>query len=243
MAFHYRTLGIILKKIEKDEADQLFTIYTKDFGKINVLGRAIRKMTSKLRAGMENLYLSEIEFIQGKTHKTLTDVVLVDKFNNLRQDLKRLTLSFKTAKILDRLVSKEEPDKKIWKLINEVLNKLNDLKLKVNNLDLIYYYFLWNLFSFLGYQPEFSTCLFCGRKISPGFIYFNPKEGGLICPSCFKKSPPGSRKISSDTIKIIRIILRQDWYMLSRLKINLSHKKELQGTSKCFLLTILSSKF
>ncbi len=34
MAIHYRTQGFILEKINRGEADQLFTVYTKDFGKL-----------------------------------------------------------------------------------------------------------------------------------------------------------------------------------------------------------------
>jgi len=68
MFVHYRTQGLILKKEDQGEADLLFTIYTKDFGKLEILGRAIRKISSKLRSGAEIFYLSEVEFIQGKIY-------------------------------------------------------------------------------------------------------------------------------------------------------------------------------
>ena len=242
MADHYRTLGIILKKKERGEADQLFTIYTKDFGKLNILGKGIRKISSKLKAGMEIFYLSEIEFIQGKAHKTLTDTILIDRFKNLRSELKRLNTAFKIVKVLDRFSLKQEPDKKIWQLLEESFKKLDDVKSKIPNPELIYYYFLWNLFSVLGYQPEMTYCLSCGKKISPGLIYFTP-EGGLICQSCSKKKTlPLRREITQDTIKIIRIILRKDWGTFSRLKIRPFHQKELKEISQIFSSTILTLK-
>lgn len=80
MFVHHRTKAIVLKKVDRKEADQLFTLYTEDFGKLTVLGRAIRKISSKLRSGIEIFYLSEIEFIQGKAYKILTDAVLIEKF-------------------------------------------------------------------------------------------------------------------------------------------------------------------
>lgn len=234
MAVHYRTLGIILKKTERGEADQLFTIYTKDFGRLNILGKGIRKISSKLRAGIEIFYLSEIEFIQGKAHKTLTDALLIDRFNSLRSDLKRLNIAFKIAKALDRFTSKQEPDKKIWQLLQETLKKLDDSKLKIYSLELIYYYFLWNLFSVLGYQPELSSCLFCGKKISPGLVYFDSDEGGLICSSCFQKNPSRETKpISPDLIKILRIILKKDWGIIVRLRFD-SSLKQLDEISKIY---------
>lgn len=235
MAFHYRTLGIILKKKERGEADQIFTIFTKEFGKLNILGRGIRKSTSKLRAGIELFYLSEIDFIQGKAQKTLTDSLLVDRFANLRKDFKRLTLAFKIARTLNRLVQEEESDPRIWRLLKEVFNKLNDKSLAITYLLLIYYYFLWNLFAILGYEPELFYCFSCQKKLSPGLIYFNSKEGSLFCSNCFRSGPfRGGGRISSDTIKILRIIIKGEWKVLSRLKIEPIHRKELKEISQTF---------
>ena len=84
MAVHYRTQGFVLRKTDLREADQVFSIYTKDFGKLKILGKAIRKIKSKLRSGADLFYLSELEFIQGKAYKTLTDAIALNKFKNIR---------------------------------------------------------------------------------------------------------------------------------------------------------------
>lgn len=39
MFVHYRTQGIFLKKQDRGQADELFIIYTKDFGKLEILGK------------------------------------------------------------------------------------------------------------------------------------------------------------------------------------------------------------
>ncbi|GAI11232.1 unnamed protein product, partial [marine sediment metagenome] len=134
-----------MKKEGRGEADQLFSIFTKDFGKLEILGRAIRKITSKLRAGSDLFYLSEIEFIQGKTYKTLTDAILIDTFKKIRKDPERLNLICQIADALDSLLGWEQRDSAIWELLNESFQRLNNLKLEI-----VYYFFLWNLFSILG---------------------------------------------------------------------------------------------
>ena len=110
MFIHYRSQGFILKKENLSESDQLFTIYTEDFGKLEILGKAIRKIKSKLRSGADIFYLSDIEFIQGKTHKTLTDAIVIEKFENLRKHLKRLQIAYKIAEVFDELVKGQEKD-------------------------------------------------------------------------------------------------------------------------------------
>ncbi len=234
MFIHYRTLGLVLRKENRGEADQLFSFYTKDFGKLEILGKAIRKISSKLRSGADLFYLSEIEFIQGKAYKTLTDAILIDKFENLRKDLKRLAIAYKISEVLDDLVRDQEKDNKIWHLILETFNKLNSLALSQFNYFLIYYYFLWNLFSVLGYQPEIYNCFFCQRRLEPKRIYFSLKEGATVCNECSRKTKEAII-INEGLVKILRIILKKDWSTFRRLKIENSQKKLLKEISESYL--------
>lgn len=252
MAVHYRTQGFILKKIDKGEADQLFTIYTKEFGKIEILGKAIRKIKSKLRPGTDNFYLSEVEFIQGKIYKTLTDAVLIDKFGYLRKDLRKLKIVYQISDIFDGLVRGQEKDDKTWNLLLGTFKELNnqpsartdpvqDKQSTINhknawpslgdgtsNQQLIYYYFFWKFLSLLGYKPELHTCSLCQKKLIPQNLYFNFREGGVICQNCFKKTKEGER-IFPETIKILRFILEKKWQIVSRLK---TEEKYFQSLKK-----------
>jgi len=261
MAVHYRTKGFILKKENLREADQIFTIYTQDFGKLEILGKAIRKIKSKLRSGAEIFYLSEIEFIQGKTYKTLTDAILIEKFENLRLQpthlvrgaqtrvwegggrvgvppsvgpLEKLRIAYQIADVFDGLVKGQEKDENIWQLLNETFHKLNTLSLVASHLSLVYYYFLWNLFSILGYQPELYNCSLCQKNLFPEKLHFSSKEGGVICPNCFKKVKK-IKKIDIDIIKIIRLFLEKNWSILNRLKIKEIHLNLLKNISIDYL--------
>lgn len=241
MFINYRSQGFILKKVDRGETDQLFTIFTKDFGKLEILAKAIRKISSKLRSGAEIFYLSEVEFIQAKTHKTLTDAIAIDKFENLRNDLEKLKISHQIAEIFDELVHGQEKDENLWHLLNETLQKLNNLQPTTYNLQLIYYYFLWNLLSILGYEPQLYNCALCQKKLEPQKLFFNPREGGIICQNHDKElklSKPSQilqnetwtgKKITPETVKILRLILKKDWLLLSKLKIE---KPSLESLNK-----------
>lgn len=238
MAVHYRTQGFVLKKTDLWEADQVFSIYTQDFGKLEILGKAIRKIKSKLRSGAELFYLSETEFIQGKTYKTLTDAVVIDKFKNIRSDLERLKIAYQVAETTDNLISGQEKDEKIWNLLNEVFDKLNNYTLLTTNYPLIYHYFVWNLLSILGYQIDLYNCTVCQKKLVLQKLYFNPEEGGIICEECLPaEASTKESEISPDIIKILRLLLKKDWNILSRLKVQDLHKKELESISENYLRT------
>jgi len=238
MFVHYRTKSLILKKVDRAEHDQLFTIYTRDFGKIKVLGRGIRKISSKLRSGADLFYLTEIEFIQGKIHKTLTDAILIDKFNNLRRSLARLNIASEISELLDKLIYNQQPEEKIWNLLMEVFQQLNQPKFKNAYLKLIYYYFFWRLVSILGYLPELFQCTMCNQKLKPDKLYFNFPEGGIICHNCFEKEKKG-HKMTPATVKIIRALSAKEWSAVKRIKIEEKHLKPLEVISQKYLSFIL----
>ncbi len=231
MATHYRTKGYVIKKTDLREADQLFTLYTQDFGKIDILGRAIRKIKSKLRPGAEILNYSEIEFIQGKGYKTLTDAVLINKFKDFKNDDQKARTAFRIAETLDQMIKAPEPDREIWQLLNDSFKK-------IDSLEIVYHYFLWNLLSLLGYQIDLYHCVACQKELVPLKLYFNPDEGGIVCAQCFDKI---NKRIDvcPQAVKIIRLLLTKEWEIIKRLKITEPHLNDLDKMGSCFLQKII----
>lgn len=236
MAFiHYRSLGIFLTKEEKGEADQLFTIFTENFGRLEILAKGIRKITSKLRPGVELFSLSEIEFIQGKNYKTLTDAILIEKFKNIKKDFQKLTLLYKIGEIVSFLTNQDEKDEKVWSLLKETFDKLNNPLFSFSQTNLIYFFFFWNLISFLGYKPELYFCLGCQKRLFPETLWFFPQEGGIFCWSCLKNfsldKKSKFKEIEVEVIKILRIFNNKDWKILHRLRIE---ENDLRGLENFF---------
>ncbi len=202
MAVHYQTRGLIVRKSERGEADQILNVYTENFGKLNILGRGIRKNASKLLGGADLFYFSDIEFIQGRSQKILTDAALIENYSAIRQNPDKMKIAHQIADTLNALVANEEKDLQIWRLLNEVFNKLNNCS--NGKLQIIYYYFFWNLAAILGYQPELTS---------------NSLGGELI---------------DGDLAKILKLLFQKDWPILTRLKIESSHYELLKNTSECY---------
>jgi len=203
MFVHYRTHGILIRKENRGESSQLLTFYTKDFGKLEIIGRAIRKISSKLRQAAEIFYLTEIEFIQGKRRKTLTDAIVIEKFDSIRKDLIKTKMAYRIAEVFDDLVSHQERDKKLWDLLLSILKKINDREFKTPEFRIEYSRFIWGLISELGYMPELYHCVSCYKKLRPHNLYFCPTEGGIICGQCSGEIK-GIKAISANTVKILR---------------------------------------
>lgn len=240
MTTRYKTQALVFRKNNSNESDRIFSVFSDDFGRLDIFAKAIRKTVSKLRGGIDIFFMSEIEFIQGKNRKTLTDAVALEKFNNVSQDLERFQTANGIGEVLDNFIKGEEKDKDIFNLLNETFIKLNDRNLKTKKCALAYYYFLWNALFLLGYCPEVEKCNICQGKLNPYNIYFSNKSGGIICKKCLSQDGD-AQKISSDIVKILRLIFKKEWQILSKLKIELSSQKMLKEISDNYYLYTLSS--
>ena len=128
MALHQRTEGIILQTQDVREYDLAVCAYTKDFGKLKFSVISARKITSKLRGGLEPLCLSELEFIEGRSRLVVTDAKSQERYGAIRGDLAKLQAAFQILDSVDRLVQGREADLNVWDLLCETLSFLNNPK-------------------------------------------------------------------------------------------------------------------
>ena len=137
-----KTEAVILKKADLGEVDQLLTIYSKEFGKIQVLAKGTKKLESKLRCHIEPFSHSHLILIEGKSFRIVKDAILMDQFLPVRRDLDKAKIAYKIINLVDELIVGEEKDEEIWGLLVSAFKELN-----VKN-------FQDNLLKLLGYDPE-----------------------------------------------------------------------------------------
>lgn len=219
MTVRYRSQCFVFKKKDVREADRSFVVFTKDFGKIEVVGRAIRKIDSKLRAGIDEFYFSEIEFIQGKNFKTLVDAVAIKKIRGEEYQ--------KISEAADELIGGQEPDEDVWNLLAEVFNSFETI--------ILYYYFLFNLLAILGYQINLYDCVKCRKKLIPQKNYLILRDGGIICSNCSDDSLKDKISIPPEIIKILRFLSENSYKTVEKLAVPEKYLKELSRISQMFL--------
>lgn len=243
MFVRYRTKAIILKASPFLETDKIFVVFTQEFGKLMVLGKGIRKIGAKLKMAMEPLSHTEIEFIQGKTHKTLTDAILLDPFKKIKTALSKIKVGLVIIKTLDLLLPPETKEDRVWTLTLSIFKGLKKIQEKDRkSLFLIYYYFLWKLFAFLGYQPDLYYCVYCQQRFSSPYVYFSFFARGLICHRCFKKEKTKEKmflELNSAVIKILRLFTEKEWSLVRRIKLKKDWQKKIQKFSLLYLDFIL----
>lgn len=152
---HYKQLtGIILKKQNYREADQIVSAWTREAGKVRVLARSLRKPTSKLNYAMQDL--SEVAiYTTGSQLPTLIGAKPIRQFTNLSQDLKKTAIAFYAAELMLKMTADEHPNPQAYDLLSDFLDKL-ETQLLVNDYFLIDSFAL-NLASALGFGSPKKT--------------------------------------------------------------------------------------
>jgi len=104
------------------------------------------------------------------------------------------------AELLDELLPDREPNDAVFRLALSVLAQLRgkDYWLPIT------YFDLW-MARLMGYLPELSECLNCGRSLNGSRAYFYALADGLMCPEHKRLA---SSEMSAESRKLAAQMLR-----------------------------------
>ena len=143
----YKTRGIIIKKSNLGEFDQLITVYTKEFGKIVLRGKSVRKNKAKLKGCLDLFLKSFLMIAPGKGFDIITGAEIEENFSYIRSDLSALSACFYLSELINRLIPELEKDENVWRLVLvcfEGINNKSDIVQTVS-------FFESELLNILGY--------------------------------------------------------------------------------------------
>lgn len=120
----YKVEGIILKRTNFGEADRFLTVFTKEKGKISVLAKGIRRITSR-RAGSVELFNQAILFLhKGRNFDILTEATTLNTFPHFRLDFQKVGAAYYACELIDRLTPEEQEHDAVYELLVKFLTWL-----------------------------------------------------------------------------------------------------------------------
>lgn len=121
----FKTEGIILKRKDFGEADRILTVFTKRFGKVSVLARGVRKITSRRAGNVELLNRTMMFLHQGKNFYILTEAESIDTYEKLKSDLTLSTYAYHLIELTDKLTAENQENPILYEHLIAVLEKLS----------------------------------------------------------------------------------------------------------------------
>ncbi len=153
----YIASAIVLSRTPSSNSDSIFTLYTKELGKVRAKARSVRKITSKLAAHLTVSTLATVRLVGGNSGFQIVDA------------LKEKTVQYPppTLSLLAELLPEQDANTQLWSL----LANTSPLSWK-------------EVLTLIGWDPTHANCASCGKS-NPRF--FLVRQTCFLCTQCVRR--------------------------------------------------------
>ncbi|OPY76121.1 MAG: DNA repair protein RecO [Syntrophorhabdus sp. PtaU1.Bin153] len=180
--------GIVLSKRAYGESDRIVRIFTLTSGKIGAIAKGASKSQKRFMNTLEPFNHIAIEYFEkyGKGMVRIENAHVVEANAGIEKTLKKVCTASFFTEFVDRLTKEREKNTSLFYLLKEVLTRIKDVEFDYHN---ILSYEL-DMLECLGYMPNFSACVYCGKTMmNEDRLYFSSERGGILCPRCSRFIP------------------------------------------------------
>ena len=181
MSFTYHCRGIVLLREDWREAGRLYTLYTREAGKVLAVGRGTRKPLSKLAAHLEPYSTVDLHLARGRKTETICGALVSRTSEPISSDSARHLLAAFIAETVDHFVKFGDPDAELWNLVENAL--AGAAREPIERFPELAAAFSWRLMDRLGYHPRIEHCASCERDSGFGGLFL-PLRGVMLCADC-----------------------------------------------------------
>lgn len=232
------TQGLVLRVSEYNDHDALLTLLTREYGRITVKARGLRRKNSPLSAPCQLLAYGEFMLFEYRGAYTINEAHSIELFHGLRKDLVKLSLGTYFAQVAEVISQEDLPNPELMSLTLNclfALAKLNEHEEKVKAV------FELRSACMAGYFPELSGCHACANEQPDRF---DVSAGVLECCGCRDVASSGLRMpLTASVLECMRYIAYCDPKKLFHFDASLQTLERLSQITETYLTTQLERGF
>ena len=230
----FATEGIVLRKGNFGEADQIVTLLTRYHGKLSAVAKGVRRIGSRKGGNLDLLNHVKAYLAEGKNLDIITEVELQSAWPRLKEDLEKVAASFQIAELANEFLVEKQENKEVFELTLTALRKLEEGSKPEQVLAIYQVKLLGNI----GFQPELGKCVRCGKDLEPEGLALSPELGGVIGPE-ERENDENAWGISANTLKVWRFFLAHDFDQSLKLNIPGEVAREVSRSLQYYLEYLL----
>jgi DNA repair protein RecO (recombination protein O) len=226
----YRIKAIVLNRERYRENDLTVTVYSRDYGKLQLIARGAKKFRSKIAAHIEPFCLIEGMVVRGKHRDYLGSAISSRCFIHLKADLDKIKLASEAAAAIRIMTKDNLPDDQIFDLLLSYLILLDNPRKKAK---------LWlkdafefKMLSALGFGSDLSDCGVCKKPLIAGNSILAANMGQVCHPSCLVQD---GLTISDNCIKLLRIVIFEPFVKIQKLALSAELSDEFKNVIRIMM--------
>lgn len=234
-----KTEGFVLKQIPyQNENSKLFSVFTKDFGKITLSARASKKIQSSMRA-LSPLNICEIEIYKSSNGYFKAKKVTLKKSFIETKELETLQALYTIAEIIHTVTEENHPDSKLYSLI---INSA--LIMQHSEGGLIFETFKTKFLQSSGTLPNLKYCFTCREKRNDDMNWITHDDTHIYCNQCRKKLMTNSKcsQTSLNSLKLLHFIADASFEEILKIKASERAITELAHLNELLIEQLLPKK-
>lgn len=221
--------AIVLKRMDFRETSVIFTLFSREFGKIKGLAKGIRLPDSRWASPLTLSSQNAIVFYERRGLHLITEAELINSLGDNSVSLKESSTAIYLMELLDLIMPLEDKNEEIYDMTRETLHLLRE----ETDIERLVHIFEIKLLSLSGFTPKIDSCVRCKKEILR-LAHFSNRWGGLLCEDCFNFDKK-SLHINHGTVSTLNHILKSDKNRISRLKMTKPIKNNLGFVLRGFL--------
>jgi DNA repair protein RecO (recombination protein O) len=172
--------AIVLKSKNIKDADKIYTLLSKEKGRISVLAKGVRKVTSRRAGNMDSLNVINASVSENDSgFLMLNEVKTLKSFSKLKKDYRLSSLAFYMAELVFRNIEDGDEYEILYKIFVKCLEVLGNDKVQP---EMVVNHFELELLKLLGYQlriDDYTTndkVINYVNKLSQGVFSLNEEK-------------------------------------------------------------------
>lgn len=242
----YAAEAVVLRRDDFGEADRLVTLLTPTLGKLRVVAKGARKVTSRKAGHIELFTRTRLLLARGRTFDLITQAELIEPHRALREVVQRGALAHYVCELAEQFAPEGSDAAPLYALLVEGLGWLceaNDPALAVRQFEM-------RLLTIEGYRPELFRCARTGAALAADQadrpdqdetaapIAFSPSEGGTLAAAAAQAARDVFHLTRSDLL-LLRALQTQPFSVVQALHVPVETHNRVERAMQAYIAAIL----
>ena len=210
-----KTQGLVLTSVNLNDNDKLFTLQTRDAGKVTAISKGIRSHKHKDFAALQNFCYSELVLSSRGGLYYVSSASVINNFYGLRNSVEQMSFAAYFADVVKSFPEELLLDDDYFSFVLNTLYLTSKAQEKCKNGDVTGYLtrlktiFEVKTVCFAGFEPAACECHICGTK--KDLEYFDTASGCTVCKNCHDRADGDFVKVTDKLLRLMDFIIRADY--------------------------------